>query len=252
MSRLTAEEWANARIRWETEPGLTAAQLSRDIGVSAQMIGRKAKQDNWTRPRFPESLAESSLIKRTQGSEIGKRSEETLTQFLSVLALSGDKKLACAAVGITEQTVANWCNEDPQLLVEMKTARAHKLAGHIAKIAESKDWKAHLKLLQVAPETRDQYADRQKQDGPTIVLNIHRDEVVIESGAPDKSPDNATFELSHNEKHRDDESLLEETIQPSSKKREPRKQKSWQGDNLTEKKALSEQRALERRVMGHD
>ena len=179
MARLNPETWVELQMCFETSD-ISNAKLGEMYGVSGVMVGRKAKQGNWTRPKLPESLAETSLIKTTQGSEVGKRSEDTLTQFLSVYAVSGDKKLACRAAGITEQTITNWCNEDPELLAEMMRVRARKLAELICKIANSKDWKAAVKLLQVAPETKEQYADHKKDEGPTIILNIHRDEVVIE------------------------------------------------------------------------
>jgi len=188
MARLTSQSWAEIQVMYETSD-ISNAKIGEMYGVSGVMVGRKAKQGNWTRPKLPESLAETSLIKTTQGSEVGKRSEDTLTQFLSVLAVSGDKKLACGAAGITEQTVANWCNEDPKLLDEMTRARSRKLAELICKIADSKDWKAALKLLQVAPETKEQFSDRRKDEGPTIILNIHRDEVVIEQPPIDVTPD---------------------------------------------------------------
>jgi len=168
---------------------ISNAKIGELYGVSGVMVGRKAKQGNWTRPKLPESLADTSLIKTTRGSEVGKRSEDTLTQFLSVLAVSGDKKLACGVAGITEQTIANWCNEDPKLLAEMTRARSRKLAELICKIADSKDWKAALKLLQVAPETKEQFADHKRDEGPTIILNIHRDEVIIERQPIDVTPD---------------------------------------------------------------
>jgi len=244
------------------------------------MVGRKAKQGNWTRPKLPESLAETSLIKATQGSEVGKRSEDTLTQFLSVLAVSGDKKLACRAAGITEQTIANWCNEDPKLLAEMMRVRARKLAELICKIADSKDWKAHLKMLQVAPETKEQFADHKKDEGPTIILNIHRDEVVIEQKKPievvqeiESSPTQESAEEPETKRPGDvdvpqKEATETATESPQSRSiiespfppRDPegarerdrlekeRMDKGWQGDDLREKQALSEYLAREQRL----
>jgi len=44
-------------------------------------------------------------------------------------------------------------------------------------------------MLQVAPETKEQFADHKKDEGPTIILNIHRDAVVIEQPPIDVTPD---------------------------------------------------------------
>ncbi len=237
MARLNPETWVELQMCFETSD-ISNAKLGEMYGVSGVMVGRKAKQGNWTRPKLPESLSETSLINTTQGSEIGKRSEDTLTQFLSVYAVSGDKKLACRAAGITEQTITNWCNEDPELLAEMMRVRARKLAELICKIADSKDWKAALKLLQVAPETKEQFADHKRDEGPTIILNIHRDEVVIEQ--PKNEPIEVTLE-----RETESSPALE-----SSEADAQRPKECWQGDNISERKALSEQQALEQRVMG--
>jgi len=289
MARLNPETWAELQMCFETSD-ISNAKLGEMYGVSGVMVGRKAKQGNWTRPKLPESLSETSLINTTQGSEIGKRSEDTLTQFLSVYAVSGDKKLACRAAGITEQTITNWCNEDPELLAEMMRVRARKLAELICKIANSKDWKAAVKLLQVAPETKEQYADHKKDEGPTIILNIHRDEVVMEQPPIDVTPEreiesspeapSSDLEVLELERKRPDdvdvpkkevtEAATESQAEPPQSRsiiespfppRDPegarerdrlekeRTENCWQGENVSEKKALSEQQALEQRVM---
>jgi len=232
MARLNPETWAELQMCFETSD-ISNAKLGEMYGVSGVMVGRKAKQGNWTRPKLPESLAETSLIKTTQGSEVGKRSEDTLTQFLSVLAVSGDKKLACRAAGITEQTITNWCNEDPELLAEMTRVRARKLAELFFKIADSKDWKAAKEILARAPETKEQWGEIHDK-GPTIVLNIHRDEVVIE-----QPPIEVTPEIESSPEPPSSEALELETKRPKE---------CWQGDNLRERQAIAEHRAYEERL----
>ncbi len=285
MARLNPETWAELQMCFETSD-ISNAKLGEMYGVSGVMVGRKAKQGNWTRPKLPESLAETSLIKTTQGSEVGKRSEDTLTQFLSVLAVSGDKKLACRAAGITEQTITNWCNEDPELLAEMMRVRARKLAELFFKIADSKDWKAAKEILARAPETKEQWGEVH-DSGPTIVLNIHRDEVtvegnVVESVAVEESeeplPEPPTQESAEEPEAKrpsyadvprkeatetaTESPQFKAIMDSSSPPRDPegarerdrlekeRTENCWQGENVSEKKALSEQQALEQRVMG--
>ncbi len=183
MARRTPETWAEMRTVYETKHDIGFAELGRRYGVSGAMVGRKAKNEKWVRAEVKsiESLADKAIAKPCSGSEPGKRSPEILQEIINVLALSGSKKHACNQVGISTKTFDRWCNEEPELVRQITVARARQLSKHMRAIADSKDWKAHLKLLQVAPETKEQFSDSRKDEGPTIILNIHRDEVVIES-----------------------------------------------------------------------
>ena len=183
MARRTPETWAEMRTVYETKHDIGFAEIGRMYGVSGAMVGRKAKNEKWVRAEVKsiESLADTNIAKPCNGSELGKRSPEILQEIINVLALSGSKKHACNQVGIATKTFDRWCNEEPELVRQITVARARQLSKHMRAIADSKDWKAHLKLLQVAPETKEQFSDSRKDEGPTIILNIHRDEVVIES-----------------------------------------------------------------------
>ena len=115
----------------------------------------------------------------TPGSKLGIRSEENVLQIIDTYALTGSKGTACRVVGIDDKTLYNWCQED-ELSRKMQVARELHLLGQYRKIANAKDWKAAKEILARAPETKDQWGEIH-DSGPTIVLNIHRDEVVIES-----------------------------------------------------------------------
>jgi len=191
MARRTPETWAEIRTVYETKHDIGFAELGRMYGVSGAMVGRKAKDEKWVRAAVKsiESLADTNIAKPCNGSELGKRSPELLQEAINVLALSGSKKHACNQVGISTKTFDRWCNEEPELVRQITVARARQLSKHMRVIADSKDWKAHLKMLQVAPETKEQFADHKKDEGPTIILNIHRDEVVMEQPPIDVTPD---------------------------------------------------------------
>jgi hypothetical protein len=182
MARRTPETWAEIRTVYETKPDIGFAELGRMYGVSGAMVGRKAKNEKWVRAnvRSIESLADKAIAQPCIGSKPGKRSPEVLQEIVNVLALSGSKKHACNQVGISTRTFDRWCNEEPELVRQITVARARQLSKHMRAIGDSKDWKAHLKMLQVAPETKEQFADRTRDNGPKIILNIHRDEVPIE------------------------------------------------------------------------
>ena len=181
-------------------------------GVSGAMVGRKAKDEKWVRAEVKsiESLADTNIAKPCNGSEIGKRSPELLQEAINVFALSGSKKHACNQVGISTKTFDRWCAEEPELVRQITIARTKQLSKHMRVIADSKDWKAHLKMLQVAPETKEQFADHKKDEGPTIILNIHRDEVVIEQ----KKPIDVTPEIESSPQPPSSEVLELETKRP--------------------------------------
>lgn len=239
MARLSPDTWAELRVCYETSD-ISNAKLGEMYGVSGVMVGRKAKQGNWTRPKLPASLGGTSIIQARQGSEAGLRSEEALKKFLSIYALSGSVYMACKASGASQKTVERWRKEDPKLDDEMEIARAAKLAEYIRKIADSKDWKAALKLLQIAPETKEQFADRQKDESPKIVLNIVRDKVMID---PDPSAPVPTIPDETPRLDGDDVATIEsaEDTRPT--------ETCWQGDNISERKAQSELQAIEQRIL---
>jgi len=93
--------------------------------------------------------------------------------------MTGNRAMACRQAGIDEETLRNWCIEDNDLSVTLSRAREAHLIGQYKKIASSKDWKAAKEILARAAETKEQWGDIQEK-GPTIILNIHRDEVIIE------------------------------------------------------------------------
>ena len=108
------------------------------------------------------------------------RTPEKIAQIIDTYALTGNKAMACRQVGIDDKTLYNWCQELPELSLTLTAAREAHLIGQYRKIADAKDWKAAKEILSRAPETRDQWGETHDK-GPTIILNIHRDEIVIES-----------------------------------------------------------------------
>ena len=169
------------RTVFETKHDIGYATLGRMFGVSGAMVGRRCKAENWGRASSKSlaSLADTSIAKSCAGSVSGKRSPELLQELINVLAVTGSKKHACTHVGISTATLKQWCEEEPELLNQIEVARAKQLTKHFNVIADSRDWKAHKEILARSPETKEQWGDIQEK-GPTIILNIHRDEVVID------------------------------------------------------------------------
>ena len=110
----------------------------------------------------------------------GKMCDENIATIVDTYALTGSKAMACRQVGIDDKTLYNWCQELPELSLTLTAARENHLIGQYRKIADAPDWKAAKEILSRAAETRDQWGETHDK-GPTIILNIHRDEIVIES-----------------------------------------------------------------------
>ena len=171
-------DWDAIRHRYETDPDATQTALAKEFGCSRQAVQKRAKNAGWLRCSSVVMNLECSHASR--GSKLGIRSEENIVEIIKHYALTGNKASACRLVGIDDKTLYNWCQKEPELSLIMQSEREAFLTGQIRKIADAADWKAAKEILSRAPETRDQWGETHDK-GPTIILNIHRDEIVIES-----------------------------------------------------------------------
>lgn len=48
-SKISKEQWAEAREQWESNPNMTFADLSPELQLTRQAISRKAHRDGWSR-----------------------------------------------------------------------------------------------------------------------------------------------------------------------------------------------------------
>ena len=172
----TRAEWEKGRLKYETRPGCTYDDIATIVGVSRQAVHKRSKKDGWLKCEVDKELP---VPEPKPGSALGLRTEANIAELINVYALTGKKASACRAVGINDQTLYNWVADTPQLSVEMSAAREAFLIGQHRKIATAKDWKAAQFLLSRAPETKEQFGETVEK-GPRIILNIHRDEVVID------------------------------------------------------------------------
>jgi len=165
--------WQEAREQYETSD-CTQQDIALEMGVTKQAVNNRAKREGWSKST-PSPLPMTTPV---AGSRRGLRCEENIATIIDTYALSGNKALACRQVGISQETLRLWCDEEPELLDIMRASRDQHLLGQYRKIANSKDWHAAKEILSRAVETREQWGEN-REKGPTIVLNIHRDEVVI-------------------------------------------------------------------------
>jgi len=177
--------WDAIQVRYTQ--GETAYAISKSLaGVPSKVgISKRAKREGWGRinedtMRTAENLP---IVRRASGSALGKRAPENIALILESIELGATEKVAAGIAGISPKTLTRWKQEDPRLAMEIHARRSQNVAemlGHINQAAQ-KDWKAAAWSLERDPYSREEFSNRNKEkEMPTIILNIHRDEVVIE------------------------------------------------------------------------
>jgi hypothetical protein len=105
------------------------------------------------------------------------------TEVVSLLAVGSPPDVAAGVVGLTEAKLQAMREADPQFDRVCTAARAGALASYIERLHRSKDWRAAAKLLEAAPETREQF--RPAAGGSPkleVIININRDAPVSVAG----------------------------------------------------------------------
>lgn len=167
--------------------GETPYAISKSLDGKPSKVGiaKRAAREGWTQVdketmRTAENLP---IVRRISGSALGKRAPENIALILESIELGATEKVAAGIAGISPKTLTRWKQEDARLAMEIHARRSQNVAemlGHINQAAQ-KDWKAAAWSLERDPYSREEFGNRNKEkEMPTIILNIHRDEVVIE------------------------------------------------------------------------
>jgi len=176
-------DWDVIRVRYARGETCHAISKSMDGKPTRQGIMKRAKRENWLEgnSEIPASIKNLSLVQT--GSKLPrKRSPEAVNAVLGFIDQGATEEMAARAAGIHPKTLYNWKLECPEFAAMIAVARARKQVEWVNNIdrAGKKDWKASDRLLQADPDTREIFGRQVKQEGPKIILNIHRDEVVID------------------------------------------------------------------------
>ena len=235
-------DWDSIRDRFES--GETSGAISKSLAGSPtrQGIQKRANREGWLKISVDARQAARNLpsiqnptFPRAPSNELGYRSQKNAQRILSALERGASPKIAAKAVGLSEDQLKAWMNDDRQFSMEIG-ARAAQIAGeNLWKIMNTKDWRAWKWILEHGPFSREEYGSQQsKNEGPTIILNIHRDEVVIE-----QPPIEVTPEIESSPEPPSSEALELET---------KRQKECWQGDDWRERQTMAEHRAHEERL----
>lgn len=179
-------------INWDVihlrfKQGETPYAISKSLGGIPSKVGimKRAKREGWERideetMRTAENLP---IVRRASGSALGKRAPENIALILESIEIGATEKVAAGIAGISPKTLTRWKQEDPRLAMEIHARRSQNVAEMLRHINEAaqRDWKAAAWSLERDPYSREEFSNRNKEkEMPIIILNIHRDEVVIE------------------------------------------------------------------------
>ena len=62
MPRLTDEEWATARTRWEADPILSLRELAQQLGVTHGAVNKAAKRFEWVKVASDAAMLRDALL----------------------------------------------------------------------------------------------------------------------------------------------------------------------------------------------
>lgn len=181
-------DWGAICDRYEN--GETAYSISKSLCGRPSKVGiqKRANREGWIRVSLDAKKAARNLpsvreptFPRAPSDELGKQTVENAQLVLSAFERAASPKIAAGLVGLTQGQLKTWMDKDHQFAMEIRSRAAQVAADHVRGIRDTEDWKAWKWLLEQNPFSREEYGSQSSKDKqPTIVLNIHRDEVVID------------------------------------------------------------------------
>lgn len=63
MARLTADQWIEARQKWEADPSLTFEALAEQLGLTRQAVSKKANANGWAKVGALRQVVEKAQFK---------------------------------------------------------------------------------------------------------------------------------------------------------------------------------------------
>lgn len=129
MARLTVEQWAEARLMWESDIAVTFEDVAEQFGCTPAAVGQKAKKEGWERHPDLRSVTERAQI---------KADAKTLAQTLDETLAGKYKKAAREAAediraDIIHRHRADWAGH--RKLFGMEEIKADFNEGKSAKIS---------------------------------------------------------------------------------------------------------------------
>ena len=178
----------NAGVDWPTikaelEGGATYSELEAKHDVNRASIYAMARRHGWVSPRARTSVIvmDGRSYRIVKGKRGVSLPASTRSEVLRLIGAGVSPPIAAEAAGVSRTTMDEWKRE-PEFGALFRAARAQFLGSRetgIAQAGDRGDWRANERLLQVAPETRNNWAPPGKvggvSGGVTVVFNFGRD-----------------------------------------------------------------------------
>ena len=184
-------DWDEIRERVQAGEGFTS--VANDYDVSRQAIQKRCKKEEWVskQPRTmavrralrqrnqatqPVQPAQPVAVAVAQPSAVVIAREDKREAVLALLKDGVPKVHAAQAVGVHENTLTRWIQEDSEFSAEVRAAESAAVALRVQRIGKAgeKDWRADSWYLE-----RTQKAtfgsDAGKGGGLAVQINIMRD-----------------------------------------------------------------------------
>jgi len=181
-------DWDTIRARYEA--GENSYVISKSYGgtPTRQGVSKRAKREGWLSilPDTKQAVrnlpsVQERACQRATSDELGKRSVGNTRLLLAAFERGVSPNIAADLIGLTPNQLKAWMSDDHQLTMEIRSRAAQVAGEYLRGIGDADDWKAWKWLLERSPISREEFgSQRAEKVQPTIILNIHRDEVVIE------------------------------------------------------------------------
>jgi hypothetical protein len=174
MSRYTSKPGVDWRkIEERVQAGESLREIERSLPPSQrpshQGISKRARKEGWTEEARKALVATEFKVAATNG----KASISNKLAIIAALEKGVPLKVAAGAVGISEQTLLNWRNDDLAFRAECEQAQLKFVQNNLSRIdaaAERGDWKAAVWQLSKHPKSKADYAEEKAVGGPAVQI----------------------------------------------------------------------------------
>jgi mannitol/fructose-specific phosphotransferase system IIA component (Ntr-type) len=158
------------KIEERVRAGQSFRNIEEAIGtVTHQAISKRARKEGWTEEARLEAVAREFKATGKNGSSgIGNK-----IAIIHALEKGVPLKVAAGAVGVTEQTLLNWRNDDLVFRAECEQAQLKFVQSNLERIdaaAARGDWKAAVWQLSKHPKSKADYAEEKAVGGPSVQI----------------------------------------------------------------------------------
>lgn len=167
-------DWKRIKARYEA--GEKVTHIADTVDVTRQAISKRAKKEGWSQEGAKQLNVVAELPSLQAGNQ-NIRTPEAVSLILSEISQGTPKHLAANMAGMGVDTLNTMLKTDPAFSRLYREARARRLAQHVKNIHDAGDrgdWKASLKVLETAEETREEWGGKDKGNTLNVLINVPR------------------------------------------------------------------------------